>query len=281
VPGFAVGRSPLAFFGAWRPEGGGVEVLVDDVLHPGVLGAGASLTPWGPLEVHAALVTDRRARRRVAGRDDRVGTTLEGAEVGLDLAWARAGRFRLAVRGLGQALASAGGAGFGARAQLSGRLRPRGLRRTTFGLDLGGGVAGARFAFDAFGPTYLAHRVETSDALAEADAARGTVHGQVFARRGPWALRLDYAQGLGPRALAFDRRTAVVAELAGVSLGGERTLELRVGHAARAPFAVEGAAHVLAASARLRLGGWASVEAFAQLGAVFAAGGGLSMTWVP
>ena len=286
LPGLSVARSPLTLYAGYRPEFGAAEVLLDDVLDPRIGGGGLALKPLEGLSVRALGITDQASRYRPPATPESptpgsVARAVTGTGLGLDFEWRRARRMAFGFRAEGQAVHALGQWGFGAEGRLTARARLGARTPTTLGLDLKGGVAGSRFLFGFFGPTYLVGREAHLTALETSDAARAVLGGQALVRRGKFALRLAYDQGVGPEAQALDRTLAGVVDYGGLSLGGPRTLDLRVAYAARAPFRASQDLHVLAASLRLRFTSWLGVEAFAQGGETLEGGVGLTMTWVP
>lgn len=285
VPGLSVARSPLTLFAAVRPREGAAEVLLDDVVAPRLAGIGGTLglAPW--LLAGGAAAVDFGGidpQESVRGADH-----LSGASIGLNVPLISKERASLGLSVDGQAIGTGWRerastvVGLGAEAVLGARLGFGGRRRTVVGLDLGGGLAGPDFVLGLFGPAYFAGREGHLAALEAADTTRGVVSARAHLRRGTLAIRLGYGQGVGGPAIAFDRRLEALVELAGLSLGGPRALDLRAAYAARAPFTPDAAVHAFAGGARVRLASWLSAEVLAQLGETFSAAGGLTVTWVP
>lgn len=286
LPGATVGRVPLSFVSAVRGKLGAVEALVDDVALPRLFGLGArwDALPWLSVSAGGGLHAHELGTRK-----DR--SPLWTSAIAVTAAWAKGRAYRVALTlegdlaGLGYAEERALGAG--GRAELSTRVGLGPSRRDTLGLDLFAGVAGEGFIFEPFGPTYAARPEDTMAAFLLADAPRAEVGGQLVSTLGKLSLRAGYAQALGPRRLAFDRRWSGVLELKELSLNGPRVLDVRLAYAGRAPFASPsaetgaGPVHTLSASLRLRLASWLHASASAQLGETWSAGAGLGVTWVP
>lgn len=285
VPGLSLGRSPLTLMGGFRPKGWAAEVVLDDVVRPGLLGAGVAWEPEVWIRTYGVASTDLRGALPLPedanGEQSVLRRGVGAGALGLELAWNQGRRFAVGARAEGQLLHALSEVGVGTQATAFLRLGFGARRSTVLGLDLGGGIAGDSMVLNLFGPTYLASRPAHLEAVQGAEAARGTLGGQVLLRHGRYTARLRYGQGLGPRALAFDRELAAVIEVGGLSLGGPRILELRGAYAGRAPFDPNRGAHAVAASARLRLASWLSGDLMAQLGETFSAAGGLTVTWIP
>lgn len=284
LPGLSVQRSPLSFSVAARPGDATLQLLIDDVAFPGVLAAGGAMrwTPWFATRAVAVFDSKGRYRDPVPADGAAMGPRREevlGGELGFDLAWRRR-RFEVGLRTAGQFLQAVGRTGAGLRSTVFGRLALEDRARTEFGLDLGGGVAGAHFVDGFFGPTYAAGRVEHLAARDRGRSARGLVFGQFSLRRGALGLRAGYGQGLGPHALDFDRKVEAVFELRGLSLGAGRVAELSAGYASRG-LGSESPLNVATLAASLRWTSWLSAELYAQLGGTFSVGAGLTVTWLP
>lgn len=285
LAGLSPRRSPLTAVIAARPGRFRFEGLVDDVVDPGVIALGAGWRSKGALSFHLVGAGDRAARAPrppdpISGTPVNPRPTEVGAAaLGMEGAY-RTRRHALGVRAEAQLLGALQRLGGGLRATVFGRLRLSDRQRTELGLELGGGLSGAGFIDGWFGPTYAAARVEHVEAASAAAGERGLLFGQFILRRRTLALRLGYGQGVGPRALDFDRRVELGAELRGLSLGRGRVVDLRGGYASRG-LGGHRDVHVGALGARIRWTSWLATEVLLQAGETFSAGGGLTVAWVP
>ncbi len=272
LPGLSVARSPLTAFAAWRPGPVSLELLLDDVVDPGlgVFGLGVSALPF--LELSAVAATDRPGTRDGVGL-----SAVDGGEVAAEASVGITSGMRLALRTDAQLLSAEGRVGAGARARMSGTFSLP--ARTTIGVQLEAGHAGPNFLFDLFGPTFMIHRFSQRTGLEAVDRGRAVVQGEAQLRRGSLAFSLGYGRGTEPR-VQLDEQLGALVELGGLSLGGARVLSLRLAYTGRAPFAPDGFS-VLTGSARLRITRWLSAEALVQAGERLEAGLGLSVAWVP
>ncbi len=273
VPGFAVQRTPLSFFGRVRSSWFEAEATIDDVIDPAIFGAGVRVpVQLAPIALGAAVATDQRARV-TAGL--RAITTAEAQLLGqlVDTReWTLDAHLDVGVMG------ALDDSGFGTTFSLEGERRFYGATSVT--VELEAGYAGSHFVPGLFGPTYAHERRAHLEAM-DATAGRPTLGGRTAVRLGKLALEVGYGQSIGANRAAIDRRLQVVLEAQSLSLFGTRLLDLRVAYASRAPFGDEATLDMLQGGARLRLFSWLFAEAYAQKGRAFEAGAGVTVAWLP
>ncbi len=273
VPGFAVQRTPLSFFGRARTVWVDVEASIDDVVDPAVFGAGVRVPlHFAPIAIGAAVATDQRGRV-TEGR--RAVTTAE-AQLGADLVDTRS--WSLTAHLDVGAIGALGESGIGTTFAIEGERRLSGATSVTVELDVG--YAGARFVHGLFGPTYAHERRAHLEAL-DATVGRPTLGARTGLRFSKVGVEVGYGQSIGANRAAIDRRLEVVFEASSLVALGTRLLDLRVAYASRAPFGAEPTLDTLQGSARLRLFSWMFAEAYVQKGRAFEAGAGVTVAWLP
>lgn len=277
LPGFSVLRTPLSLFAGLRTEHFGVEALIDDVVAPGVMGAGGFvpiLLPRWRLGVE--LATDDRGQDRTLSR-----RTLWAGAVSLDAGLVESRRWSFSAR-LGAATNRALGAqGAGAELGLSlqHRFGPGDAHALT--LSATGGWLGRRYLARLFGPTYLAARALHTESLPEVGGRMGA-GGELQLRLGRFQAAVGYDDAFGEGRHRLDRRFFASLDLRDIRLGHARWLDLRAGWAGRALLEPgPGSADVLFAGARLSLWSWLAAEAYLQESDGFEAGVGLAAAFLP
>ncbi|MCC7381864.1 MAG: C40 family peptidase [Deltaproteobacteria bacterium] len=278
IPGLAVARTPLSLFGGLRADNLELDLVIDDVAAPGVMGLGvrAPLVP-GWIRGGVALATDQRARTPANQR-----RAISAVETSLWVDVIDLPRWSLGVAGLGGLERRAGALGFGAAVALDAEYRF--ARGGTSAVGVRGDVAylGAGFLDGLFGATYAPGRSAHFDALAT-DETRAAAGGEIRLRWNKLLLAAGHRAPLGAGAHSLDSRTFVLVELHDLALLDTHALDLRLSYAARGLFSRGDEAHldVLHGTLRLRLASWLYAEAYLAEAESFEGGGGLSAAWIP
>lgn len=273
IPGLAIGQSPLS--GTFRLRGpvGGVETLVDDVVDPRTVGVGGSLDlsrwvgPWAP-RIELDWVWDRGPSVPRAPNAHLLGAAARWTVV-------RQRRFELGGGPGASFRVQSDRVGFGA--DLSGgfvhRFGPR--LDDAWGLDARVGVAGPAFFAQ---PVGLVHPLSGPRLTAEAPGTpwRGITGADLFLQAGPVRSFVEATTGFAG-GQSLDHRWLGGLGLRGVSLGGDRRLDLRVGGGFRG--ALSRAEAVAFGSARLAITSFLDAEAQALRGpSGWEGGAGLRLT---
>jgi hypothetical protein len=269
IPGLGTRGAPLAGYAHVRIDALESQLLVDDVAAPGVVGASAALHLPRGFGAQTTGAVDLRTA------DDR------------DLYAARAsGFFRSPADRVLQLEVDAGGAMSGLGGDRAGSFDAEATLRVRFGDRYANLVGfGGRFGYafdgglwDVFGPTYAAARTPTAAAFGAA-GGRPLGGGHVLLRVGPLESSLRYHQGIDGDAGPLDRTVEIAARLADLPLAGTRTLSLRGGYAARAPFSATDRVDVAYARLGIRLTKLLSLEGYGLLGDAWEGGTTLRFAW--
>lgn len=271
VPGLAVSRSPLTFFGRARTPWLEVEATLDDAVDPTLFGLGLS-APVGPVQVGLTAASDQQADLRGARR------AFSAAE-----AWGRWSAvsrraFDLDLGATVAGVAALGESGFGGLGAVRGQWRPK--SSVTVSAEVRAGIAGPRFLSGLFGPTYLAYRGLFGAGLAEL-GRRGVVEGRAELALGRVQLGGGYGQGFGARRHPLDQRLEAYVNLAALPLSGQRRVDLRLVLMSRSLFDPRLRAFTVHGGARVTLTSWAFAELYVQKSETWEGGGGLTVTWAP
>jgi len=270
LPGLGTRGGPLSGYGHVRIGDVEAQLLVDDIAQPGVVGsAGAFHLPRG-FGVRAEGALDVRAA------DDRDAYAASGS-----------GFFESPPDRVVQLGVDAGGSVAGLGADRAGLFDGEATLRLRFGdryrnLVGFGGTVGYAFGggmADLFGPTYAAGRPRTASAFDEG-GGRPLGGGHLLLRLGPLEASGRYGQALGGDRGPLDRTFEVSAHLADLPLAGTRTLSLRAGYAARAPFDASERIDVAHARAAIRLTKLLSLEAYALRSTSWEGGTTLRFAWI-
>ena len=271
VPGLAVARSPLTFYGHARTPWLEVEAMLDDAVDPELFGLGAS-APLGPVQVGVAAASDQQADLQGARRAFTAAETygrwsaLSTRTWDLDLGASAAGLFAL------------GEAGFGALAAARAQWRPSST--VTVSAELRGGVAGPRFMSGLFGPTYLAYRGAFAEGLLGL-GRRGLLEGRAEVSLGRVQVGGGYGQGVGAERHPLDQRLEGYVNLTALPLSRSRRLDLRLVLLSRSLFDRAHRAFAAHGAARVTLTDWMFAELYVQKSETWEGGGGLTVTWAP
>lgn len=269
IPGMGTRGGPLSGYAHLRIDRLQTQLLVDDVARPGVLGAAAGLRLPRGLGARLEGAVDVRTA------DDR------------DLYGARASAFfesppdrvvQLDVDAGGQwsGLGGDRAGAFDAEATVRLRFGPRYANLVGLGGRLGYAFDGG--LWDLFGPTYAAGRDATARAFGAADG-RVLGGGHVLVRAGPFEGSARYHQALEGDPGPLDRTVEVAAQLSDLPLAGTRTLSVRAGYAARAPFSAADRVDVAYARFGIRLTKLLTLEGYGLLGDAWEGGSTLRFAW--
>ncbi|MFO0726851.1 MAG: C40 family peptidase [Myxococcota bacterium] len=278
IQGLSIGRSPLSFAGGYRGSSLEVNLLVDDVVDPGVFGLSAGVPIiQGWLKVGGALMTDQKADLALV--DPRGRRAITAGEVNLVFdAW-RSPSLSLSMSaavGLERALAVTG---FGGQASVDFSWRFQRGGSQSLMLRFFGGAYGPGFVEELFGPSYLIHRPETFLALREG-VGRGGLGGEASLRISKLVASVGFADAPFGHPGALDRRLFALVELNELRIFGTTLLDLRAAYAARAPFTSD-SVDVLHVGARLRFTSWLFAEAYLAKTERVEGGAGLAIAWIP
>lgn len=273
VPGVTVSRSPLSLQAGLRFFDVGAELLLDDVVDPGLVAVGVEHRLLsGLLRPSVAYAGDQRAEWGGARR------ALSTAGVSLALVPYEDARWTLGVAAKGTLQVGLGERGALGTATFTGERRFSGTR--SLGLELYGELLGAGTLAGLFGPTYVAYREEHLSALAQGERRYG-LGGSAHLSWGRAKVGFGYGQGAGEGRRPVDQHLSALVAFEGLSLG-QSLFDLRAVYAARAPFG--GDAKVLdylQASLRWRLAAWLFVEGYLGKGESLEGGAGVTVAFIP
>ncbi len=265
IPGLAVDRSPLALYGGLRTRVVEIQLLVDDVVQPDVVGG------------RLGFQLSRRAL--LAGTyifEDDSSAHLTGIETELRVVDGAAWNVGLGAEGALRFDDDEASGSFVAR----GRVRHRFGSRldTSVGLEAFAGVGTGGFVFDPVSPVQPVAREALADA-AQLVGSRGLA-GAALNLEVQW-LQFDvrYAQGIDDASVGEDRVVEAVFELDRLPLNRRRSLGLRAGVSARRPF--NDPLYVAWGAADLHLSSWLTVSAHALRSDAWEGGAGLRVYWSP
>ncbi len=269
VPGLGTTDSALTAYGRARIGIVDTQLLVDDVVEPGVVGGSGGLRFDSGLGARVEGAVDLR--------------TADEADLGAVYGEAF---FHSSPDRTAQVLANLGGGAtlFGDRrsglidAQTDFRFLLGRRRQDAIGFGARIGYAFDGGLWEPFGPTYPAGRQATAEAYGEG-GERGLVGGRALLRIQSFEFTARYDQALAGAPGPLDRTLALSLDLGEIPLSGTRTLSLRTGYAVRAPLDDDWRVNIFYLRSSIRLFRWLAFEAFALRGPGWDGGAMLRIDW--
>ncbi|MBI2375591.1 MAG: C40 family peptidase [Deltaproteobacteria bacterium] len=265
VPGLSLERSPLSLLFAHRALG--VEVFIDDVVAPGLMGAGYKHVMDGT-RAGVLVVTDQRA---ALGEDRRA---VNAGEVSVEQTLMSRQRTRLGASLSIDAVRALGVVGYGGSASLHGAHRSAkgiGGGLSVVGRALTGPIRGGQF-----GPTYVAHRGEEL----ELTGSRFVVGGAAALDLAWLRFQASFEAPTVGNGTDLDQSLSALLELRHLGSSKGRGLDLRLAYSARAPFS-ERRLDVVHGLLRFAVSeGW-SIDGWVERGRAVESGLALTVFWAP